>query len=79
MLSFYTQSLTDSTVSASVSEQIERICACIRKFNSYVRVTAKTEDSIGFVSSEDNVYFQHIAAANNNEEPTFQKICLEKK
>jgi hypothetical protein len=70
-LSFYTQSLTDSKVSASVSEQIERICACIRKFNSFVRVTAKTEDSIGIVSSEENVYFQHIAAPNNNEEPTF--------
>lgn len=75
-LTFYTQDTTDSTKLASVSEQIERICACIRKFNSFVRVTAKSEDSIGIVSTEEDVYFQHIAAVNKNDEPTLQKLYV---
>ena len=73
-LSFYTQSLTDKTVAASVPEQIERICACIKKFNSFITVTNTTEDSIGIVSTEENVYFQHIAVPENVEQIKLQKI-----
>ena len=75
-LSFYTQSLTEPAVPATVSEQIARICACIRKFSSFIRVTSVSEDTIGIVSSEENVYFQHIAAPNRNEPPHLEKAYV---
>lgn len=59
-LAFYTQSLEDPNVLATVPEQLARIRAAISKFNSFVTVESVNEDTIGISTKHNEVYFQHI-------------------
>lgn len=59
-LAFYTQSLSDPNVPAAIEEQIARIKSAVIKFNSFINVESSNEDTIGFSTTHDDVYFQHI-------------------
>lgn len=61
-ISFYTQDLNDHSQPASINEQLKRIRACIRKFDFAIYTGDIHEDRISFVTSESDVYFQHISA-----------------
>ena len=77
-MSFYTQDTTDSTVEASLEDQITRIRMCMSRFASFVRVSSWSSDTIGFVSSHEDVKFQHILAANKERLPEFGKMYFTK-
>ena len=66
-LSFYTQDVNYSEVSATLSEQIKRINACIEKFDSFIKVSSYNNMSIAVISEHDEMYFQHIDAVNLND------------
>ena len=66
-LSFYTQDVNYPEVSATLSEQIKRINACIEKFDSFIKVSSYNNMSIAVVSEHDEMYFQHIDAVNLND------------
>ena len=70
-VSFYTQSLSDNTVTASLEEQIIRLCAAIRKTVPFAYISNSTGDSIGIVSSHNDVWLQHILPVNKEEMPQF--------
>lgn len=61
-ITFYTQDLNDYTKAASLQEQLERIRFAIQKVNSFLAVAHYDEETIGLISTFDNVYFQHILA-----------------
>lgn len=73
-MAFYTQDTTDSTLEATLEEQIARIRTCISRFASFVRVSSWSSDTIGFVSSHEDVKFQHILAPNKERLPEFGKM-----
>ena len=77
-LSFYSQSLTDEYKPATVKEQITRICACIRKFESFVKVSSYSDTTIGIVSNLDEVYCQHISVPNQEDNFTYQLLYYTK-
>lgn len=61
-LAFYTQDLEDHSKQASLEDQLKRIAACIKKFNSDFYVSDVTEDQIAIISNFENTWFQHITA-----------------
>lgn len=61
-ISFYSQDISYSEISATISEQIERIAACIKKFNSFIKVGSYNHNSISIISEHTEMYLQHIAA-----------------
>ena len=60
-ISFYSQDIDYPEVTATIEEQIQRIIACIMKFNSFIRVTSHNKNSIAIMSEHDEMYLQHIA------------------
>lgn len=73
-ISFYTQDETDHLKSATIEEQIRRICKCINKFGSFVTVSSTSMDTIGIVSELEDVYFQHISVPNQENSMVFRKL-----
>lgn len=63
-ISFYTQDVLYPEVTASISEQIKRIIACIDKFKEDNAFTVSYHDNttLSVISSYYNTYLQHIAA-----------------
>ena len=61
-LAFYTQDVNDHDTVAPIEEQLARIRACIRKFNYTIFTGDVSDDRISFITSEEEVYFQHIAS-----------------
>lgn len=77
-LSFYSQDLVNPLKSATIKEQIERICKCVNKFSSFVKVSSYSEKTIGFVSELDDVYCQHISVPNQENNFDFQLLFYAK-
>lgn len=61
-ITFYTQDLTDSTQAAPLEEQLERFRYAIQKVNNHLIVSHYDDSTIGLISSQESVYFQHILA-----------------
>ena len=61
-IAFYSQDLSYPDVSATLTEQIERIAACIKKFKSFIKVGSYNNKSISIFSEHSEMYLQHIAA-----------------
>lgn len=61
-ISFYSQDVNYPEVSATISDQIERIVACVKKFDSFIRVESYNKISLSIISEYDEMYVQHIAA-----------------
>ena len=61
-IAFYTQDINDKTQYASLKEQITRIKDAILKFDNVISVSSYSDESIAFVSTVKDVYFQHILA-----------------
>lgn len=68
-LNFYTQDINDNSILAPLSEQIKRISNAIEKFDSIIKVMSFGKESLSIVSSENNVYMQHIMAIEDEEKP----------
>ena len=76
-VSFYTQSLSDETIAAELSEQLKRLSAAIRKSCPFASVESVSDDMLGLVSSHDNVWFQHIEAPNHVRLPEFGYMTVD--
>ena len=72
-ITFYTQDLSDNTKQATLEEQLERMRFAIQKINSFLFVSHYDNETIGLISSQETVYFQHILAdevlSDNIEDP----------
>lgn len=76
-MSFYTQSIDDNTQFATIEEQFKRINACLYRMNSFIIPESFNENAISFTSIyADDVYFQHIAAVNEYDEPEYLEMFL---
>ena len=78
-ISFYSQSVTDASVSASVPEQMARIRAAIARFGMFVKVTSHDDSTLCVVSSSETTYFQHIMPLNLYTESGFCQMYVIKK
>lgn len=61
-LSFYSQDKDYPEVTATLKDQIDRIKACITKFNTFISVGSSNNNSISIISKFENMYVQHIDA-----------------
>ena len=75
-LNFYSQSLSDKNTSATLTQQFERIKACIEKFDSFITVESMNSNTIGISSKYENTYFQHIAAMNYYDDCEYEKLFI---
>lgn len=75
-LSFYSQSITDENESATLTDQFSRIKACIEKFDSFVVFESSNDNTIGLTSKHNNVYCQHIAPVNVQNETTYYNLYI---
>ena len=66
-MSFYTQEVNYPEITATLSEQIKRINACIEKFDSFIKVSSYNNMSLAVISEHDEMYFQHIDAVDLTE------------
>ena len=75
-VSFYTQDVSDEYSAASLPEQFKRIEDALDKVGAYVRVASRNESNISFISTHSDVYFQHISAINDYDEPPYGVIFM---
>ena len=75
--SFYTQEIDDVTVAASLSEQLQRMAAGIRKYVPYVHVEAVTDSRLGLTSYHTDVWVQHLMPVNYASMPDFRYLNVE--
>lgn len=61
-ISFYSQDIDYPNIPAAITEQIERIVSCIKKFKTFIRVESYNNHSLSVISEYDEMYVQHIAA-----------------
>jgi hypothetical protein len=65
------------TVAASLSEQLQRMAAGIRKYVPYVHVEAVTESRLGLTSYHTDVWVQHLMPVNYAPMPDFRYFKVE--
>ena len=63
-ISFYTQDVNYPEISATLSDQIKRIVNCIKKFDTFIKVSSYNNMSIAVISEHNDMYFQHIDAVD---------------
>lgn len=61
-ISFYSQDINYPEITATLQEQINRIIACIDKFNTFMYVSHSTKNTLSIISQYDEMYIQHIDA-----------------
>lgn len=61
-LAFYSQDLDNPELPASISEQIKRIAACIKKFDWKFYTGFISDDSFSIISTTPDTYIEHITS-----------------